>query len=56
MNELKTLPGRFKGYGLVRDENGKPIFDDINHIPDPIWNMLTVKEQEEINSVRDASR
>ena len=56
MNELKTLPGRFKGYGLVRDENGKPVFDDINHIPDPIWNMLTEKEQEEIINVRHSSR
>jgi len=56
MNELKTKQGKFKGYGLVRDEKGRPVFDDINNIPAPIWGMLTEKEQEEIISVRHASR
>jgi len=56
MNQIKTQLGKLKGYGLVRDENGRPVFDDINNIPDPIWNMLTEKEQEEIINVRHSSR
>ena len=56
MNELKTLPGKIKGYGLVRDEKGRPVFDNINNIPGPIWDMLTKQEQEEIISVRHTSR
>jgi hypothetical protein len=48
MNELKAAQGRVKAYGLVRDENGKPVFDDIENIPAPIWDMLTAAEQKEI--------
>ena len=56
MDELKTQPGKFKGYGLVRDENGRPVFDDASNIPGPLWDMLTEAEQEEIINVRHPSR
>ena len=55
MNEMNAKRGKVVGYGLVRVD-GKPVFDDINNIPDPIWGMLTKQEQEEIISVRNASR
>jgi hypothetical protein len=53
MNELKAAQGRVKAYGLVRDENGKPVFDDIKNIPGPIWDMLTAAEQKEISNGRN---
>lgn len=46
--QLETSNGEFTLYGLVRDKNGKPRIDDINNIPEQIWNMLTKEEQEEI--------
>ena len=56
MNELKTLVGKIKGYGLVRDKDGRPLFDDASNIPKPIWDMLTKAEQEEIINGRHTSR
>lgn len=38
----------YKGYGLVRDKNGKPRFDDITVIVPAIWEMLTEPEREQI--------
>jgi len=55
MNKINARRGKVVGYGLVRFQ-GKPVFDDINNIPDPIWGMLTKEEQEEIIRVRNASR
>lgn len=46
--------GKVKGYILVRDANGKPKIDDLNNIPEPIWNMLTPVEQEEIKNGRNS--
>jgi len=48
--EVKVQPGELKMFGLIRDKDGKPKIDDINDIPDPIWNMLTDKEQQEIKN------
>jgi hypothetical protein len=53
MHDVKTAPGKFKAFGLVRDKDGRPKFDDINNIPEPIWAMLTDEEREEINHGRD---
>lgn len=39
-------------YGLVRDSQGRPKFDDINNIPAQIWDMLTEDEQAEIEQQR----
>jgi hypothetical protein len=52
--KVKVSPGKFKGYGLVRDKNGKPKFDDImKHIPGPIWDQLTNDERQEIEDGRN---
>jgi len=37
-----------KAYGLVRDKDGRPKFDNITNIPRPLWNLLTHTEQEEV--------
>lgn len=39
-------------YGLVRDAQGRPKFDDIFNIPAPIWDMLTEDEQADIEQQR----
>lgn len=46
---------KLKLYGLVRDGDGKPVIDDKDNIPDPIWGLLTQKEQQEINYGRYSS-
>ena len=56
MTNIASLPGKVEGYGLVRDCEGKPVIQDIDHIPMPIWNMLTQTEQAEIISVRHSQR
>ena len=48
MTQINALPGKLHGYFLVRDKNGKPKFDDIHNIPDPLWDALTEAEQAEI--------
>ena len=52
----KAKAGKIKGYGLVRDKDGRPKFDDIHNIPTPIWDMLTAAEQQEIENERNSSR
>lgn len=52
----ESRPGRMTAFGLVRDANGKPKIDDIFNIPEPIWNLLTEDEQQEIENVRNTSR
>lgn len=37
-----------KLFGLVRDKEGKPKFDDINNINPVIWSMLSFDEQAEV--------
>ena len=53
MDNIKTQPGKFRAFGLVRDKDGKPKFDDPNNIPQPIWDMLTEAEQQEIRNGRN---
>lgn len=53
-NSVKTQAGKFKAFGLVRDKDGRPKIDDIHNIPDPIWDMLTEAEQQEIENVRNS--
>lgn len=38
----------YEGYGLVRDKNGKPKFDDIDNIHPNFWAMLNKVEREDI--------
>ena len=40
MNEINSKHGKVQAFGLVRDEKGRPMFDDINNIPAPILGML----------------
>ena len=54
MSNTKSGEGKWEAYGLVRDKNGRPKFDDIEaHIPAPIWDMLTEAEQQEIQNGRN---
>ncbi len=39
-----------KIYGLVRDKNGKPKFDNIRDIPAQLWNQLTHEERKDIQA------
>ena len=50
---MKSSTGKIKGYGLVRID-GKPVFDNVDNIPGPIWDMLTDEEKEVINRVRNS--
>lgn len=54
--EIKANKGKLKGYGLVRDKEGNPKFNDINNIPRVFWDLLTEKEQEEIQNGRNTPR
>jgi len=33
-----------KAYGIVRDRNGKPKFDDPSNVPQAIKEMLTIRD------------
>ena len=35
-------------FAVVRDKNGRPKFDDLNTIPDAIFDSLTISEQQEV--------
>lgn len=48
MPGMKAQRGNLKAVGLVRDENGKPKFDDITNIHPAIWELLTNEEKREI--------
>jgi len=54
MINLKSRRGKIVAYCLVRDKQGKPKFDDIMNIPEPIWNMLTTGEKQDIKHERNA--
>lgn len=41
-NNATAPTGKLKGYGVVRDAEGKPVFDDITRqIPQGIYEILT---------------
>jgi len=50
---MKTPESKLKIVAIVRDSDGKPKFDDINNIPDVIWQALEQSEREEIENVRN---
>ena len=52
---MAAADGEIVLYGLVRDRDGHPIFDDIHNIPEPIWRMLTTAEQDQIRRERNTS-
>ena len=43
-------------YGLVRDKDGKPRFDNINNIHAGIWNLLTETEKAQIIKERQENK
>jgi len=43
---VSTQKPKVKLYGLVRDKNGVPKFDNFEDVPLPIWNMMTYEEQQ----------
>ena len=46
--DVGARPSKLKGYGLVRDRDGRPKLDKITDIPKPIWALLTQDERREI--------
>ena len=48
VHNIGAQPGKFKGFGLVRDKNGKPKIDDPETLPQQIKDMLTDEEYFEI--------
>ena len=44
---VTSQPGKFKGFVLIRDKDGKPKIDDYKNCPDEIKALLTQKEREE---------
>ena len=47
---------KMKGYALIRDKNGRPKIDDINHIPKEIWEILTDEDKEYIHGAYTLNR
>jgi hypothetical protein len=41
MAAVGAMAGKYKGYGLVRDINGRVKMDDPASCPDVVWNQLT---------------
>ena len=45
--KTKAEKAKMKGFGLIRDKNGKPKIDDYKNCPQEIKDMLTKTEKEE---------
>ena len=45
---LNVSAGKFRGFGLVRDKDGKPKVDDPDSLPQEIRDILTDEEYLEI--------
>ena len=45
--KIKAGKAKLKGFGLVRDKNGKPKIDDYKNCPQELKDMLTKQEREE---------
>ena len=39
--------------GLVRDSNGKPRFDNVEHVHEGLWKMLSEDEKEDVKKCRE---
>lgn len=48
------MTGKYHGFGIVRDSNGKPRFDDIHNIHSNHWKMLSDNEKNVIRNERAA--
>lgn len=46
------MTGKYEGFGIVRDSNGKPRFDDIHNIHANHMRMLTEDEKSVIKNER----
>ena len=54
MNNLNVIPGKIKGYALVRDRFGMPKLDNFNDVlPKEIWDFLTDTDKQFIKEKRD---
>ena len=42
----KAQKVKIKGYGLVRDKDGRPLIDDYNKCPEELKALLTTEERE----------
>lgn len=49
---IKSGPGKAKFVGLVRDENGNPVFDDYNNIDPRFKQIFTVKDVQYIKKMQ----
>lgn len=47
----KATPGRFRGFALVRDKDGKPKIDNYSTLPVEIFNMLS--EDEKLEAIKN---
>ena len=45
--KVNAQKAKIRGFGLVRDKNGKPKFDDYKNCPQELKDMLTKQEKEE---------
>ena len=52
IGNAQAATGKVTAFGLVRNRFGQPKIDDIKNIPEPIWDMLTPSEQQEIANAR----
>ena len=43
---VNASPGKFTGFALVRDKDGKPKIDDYENCPEEIKAMLTPQERQ----------
>lgn len=53
-NNTQVVESEISGVVLVRDCDGNPKFDDIDNIPDIVWETLTDKEKEVISNEHNA--
>ena len=49
---LSAQSGKFRGYALVRDANGKPLIDDPHSCPKQIKDLLTDDEYFDIYHIK----
>jgi len=45
MQSVKSLPGKMKGYGIVRDKNGNPKIDNPEKLPKEILDSLSEQDR-----------
>jgi hypothetical protein len=51
--DVNAQKSTFKGYGLVRNSEGQPQFDDYSDIPEVFYPLLTQEDWEYIETKRE---